>query len=302
MRMQSTTAAPARVAVARARPVALRRALPLIRWRALLLTLLAYAVAAVMLLPIWWMVSQSLTAERDIYQWPLRLVPDRPTLDNYVQIFSKPDVPMARWYFNSLLTAFGTTGLVLAVTSLAAYGYARLEFPGRNLLFFGLLSTMMIPGTVTFIPVFLILRELHLIDTYWALILPHAAGVFGVFLLRQFMKAIPRELEEAAIIDGANRLQIFWWIIVPLSRSALAALAIFVFLASWNDFLWPFVATNDMAMRTLPVGLTIFNGEYITERGLVMAGAAISSVPVLIVYAFFQQHIIKSLALTGLKG
>lgn len=105
-----------------------------------------------------------------------------------------------------------------------------------------------------------------------------------------------------AIIDGANRLQIFWWIIVPLSRSALAALAIFVFLASWNDFLWPFVATNDRAMRTLPVGLTIFNGEYITERGLVMAGAAISSVPVLIVYAFFQQHIIKSLALTGLKG
>jgi multiple sugar transport system permease protein len=184
---------------------------------------------------------------------------------------------------------------------LAAYGYARLEFPGRDVLFFALLSTLMIPGAVTVIPAFIIIRQLGLIDTYWALILPAGSSVFAVFLLRQFFQAIPRELEEAAVLDGCSRLGIYWRIILPLSRSALAALGIFVFLGSWNDFLWPFLVMNELTMRTLPVGLTIFNGEYWSERGLIMAGAAISTLPVLVVYALFQHHIIRGVALTGLK-
>jgi multiple sugar transport system permease protein len=264
---------------------------------------LAYLLTLMAALPLLWMLSQSLTPERDIYVWPPRLFPAHPTLDNYYRVlFSRPDLPMGRWYFNSFFVASATTVLVLLVASLAAYGYARLEFPGRNALFFGLLSTMMIPGAVTLIPVFIILRQLGMIDTYWALILPHGAGVFGVFLLRQFFQSIPRDLEEAAVLDGCSRLGIYWHVVLPLSRSAMAALAIFVFLGSWNDFLWPFIATNELSMRTLPVGLTIFNGEYWSERGLIMAGASISALPVLVVYAIFQQHIIRGIALTGLKA
>jgi multiple sugar transport system permease protein len=273
------------------------------RLRRLAIPVLAYLVAALMVLPIVWMVTQSLTPEREIYVWPLRLWPDNPTLANYYTLFfARPDVPIFRWYLNSFLAAFATTGLVLTVASLAAYGYARLQFPGRDLLFYGLLATIMIPGAVTFIPVFIMLRDLRLLDTYWALILPHGSSVFAVFLLRQFFLTIPRELEEAAVLDGCSRFGVYWRIVLPLSSSALAALAIFTFLNNWNDFFGPFVYTNDLLMRTLPVGLTIFNGEYWSERGLIMAGATISTIPVLVVYALFQQHIIRGVALTGLKG
>jgi multiple sugar transport system permease protein len=209
---------------------------------------------------------------------------------------------MARWYFNSFFVAFATTGIVLLVSSLAAYAYARLEFPGRDRLFYALLATLMIPGAVTFIPVFLMLRDLRWLDTYMALTVPHASSVFAVFFLRQFFLSIPRELEEAAVIDGCSRLGVYWRIILPLSGSALAALAIFTFLGSWNDFLSPLVFTNALEMRTLPVGLTILNGEYWSERGLIMAGATISALPVLVVYAIFQNYIIKGISLTGLKG
>jgi multiple sugar transport system permease protein len=265
--------------------------------------IVAYLVAAVMLFPIFWMVSQSLTPERDIYVWPLRLWPENPTLDNYRTLFfGRPDLPMMRWYFNSFFVATATTVLVLAVASLAAYGYARLQFPFRDQLFYFLLATLMIPGAVTFIPVFILLRDLRWLDTYMALTVPHASSVFAVFLLRQFFQSIPKELEEAAVLDGASRLRIYWSIVLPLSRSALAALAIFTFLGNWNDFFGPFVFTNELTMRTLPVGLTIFNGQYWSERGLIMAGATISSVPILVVYAIFQQQIIQGIALTGLKG
>ncbi|MCC6627996.1 MAG: carbohydrate ABC transporter permease [Chloroflexi bacterium] len=264
---------------------------------------LAYLVAALMLFPLFWMITQSLTPEKDIYVWPLRLWPESPTFDNYRTLFfGRPDLPMARWYFNSFFVASITTALVLAVASLAAYGYARLQFPFRDQIFYALLATLMIPGAVTFIPVFILLRDLRWLDTYMALTVPHASSVFAVFLLRQFFQSIPRELEEAAVLDGCSRFGVYWRIVLPLSTSALAALAIFTFLGNWNDFLGPFVFTNELTMRTLPVGLTIFNGQYWSERGLIMAGATISSIPVLIVYAIFQQQIIRGIALTGLKG
>ncbi len=273
------------------------------RPKRLLIALLAYASALIMLFPIYWMISQSLTPERDIYVWPPYLWPENPTFDNYRTLFfGRPDLPMMRWYFNSIFVAVATTVLVLFVASLAAYGYARLKFPFRNQLFYGLLATMMIPGAVTFIPVFILLRDLKWLDTYMALIVPNAASVFAVFMLRQFFQSIPRDLEEAALIDGASYFTIYWRIIIPLSRSALAALGIFTFLGSWNDFFGPFVYINELTMRTLPVGLTIFNGQYWSERGLIMAGATISSIPILVVYAIFQRHIISGIALTGLKG
>jgi multiple sugar transport system permease protein len=270
--------------------------------RQIVVPAVAYLVAALMFLPVWWMIAQSLTPERDIYVWPLRLAPDHPTLENYLRVFERPDLPIIRWYFNSFFVSSATTAVVVLVASMAGYGYARTEFPGRDTLFFGLLSTMMIPGAVTMIPVFIILRQLGLLDTYWALILPHGASVFGVFMMRQFFQTFPRELEEAAIIDGASRFGVFWRIVMPLSKAPLSALGIFVFLASWNDFLWPFIATNTNEMRTLPVGLTVFNGEYWSERGLVMAGATMATLPVLAVYAIFQRHIIQGFIISGMKG
>lgn len=270
--------------------------------RQLIIPVTAYLIGALMFLPIWWMISQSLTPERDIFIWPLRLFPPSPTLENYVNVFARPDLPILHWYFNSIFVSVATTILVVLVTSMAGYAYARLEFPFKNVMFFGLLATMMIPGAVTMIPVFIIMRTLHLLDTYSALILPHAAGVFGVFLMRQFFQTLPREVEEAAFLDGANRFGVYWQIAMPLSRAALAALSIFVFLGSWNDFLWPFIATNSNEMRTLPVGLTVFVGEYWSERGLVMAGATVSTLPVLVVYAIFQRQIIQGFVLSGLKG
>lgn len=281
-------------------PVAARRLR--VRPRRVVVPLVAYVVAAVTFLPIWWMISQSLTPENEIYVWPLRLFPAHPTIRNYFTVFQRPDVFLGRWFFNSVFVACATTALVVLVASMAGYAYARLEFPGRDVLFFALLSTMMIPGAVTMIPVFIILRQAHLLDTYWALILPHAAGVFGVFLMRQFFQTLPRELDEAAVLDGASRFGVYWRIAMPLSRAALAALGIFVFLGSWNDFLWPFIATNNIEMRTLPVGLTVFVGEYWSERGLVMAGATMATVPVLVVYAIFQRHIVQGFVLSGLKG
>ncbi len=275
---------------------------PPFRPRRLVIPAVAYVVAAAMFLPIWWMVSQSLTPEADIFVWPLRLVPDHPTIDNYFRVLARPDLPMARWFMNSVFVSLATTLLVVLVASMAAYAYARLEFPGRDIIFFALLTTMMIPGAVTMIPVFLIMRQLHILDTYWALILPHGAGVFGVFMMRQFFQGLPKELEEAAILDGLSRFGVYWKIALPLSKAALAALGIFVFLGSWNDFLWPFIATNSLEMRTLPVGLTVFVGEYWSERGLVMAGATMATIPVLIVYAIFQRQIIRGFVLSGLKG
>jgi len=207
-----------------------------------------------------------------------------------------------RWFWNSLFVAGTGTLTYLLLSSMAAYAFSRLEFPGRNILFFVVLSTLIIPGQVTIIPVFLILQKLHWFNTYYALIVPGLAGAFGVFLLRQFFLTIPREIEEAAFIDGCGRAGIYWRIILPLSKPALATLAIFSFLGGWNDFMLPLIATNEIEMRTLPVGLTIFLGRYSMQYGLVMATAVLATLPVLVMFLLFQRHIIRGVVPAGLKG
>lgn len=253
--------------------------------------------------PFYWMLVISFTPQNQIYRWPLRFFPDTPTLENYIQIFTRPDLQIGRWFTNSVVVATSETILTLLVCSLAAYGFARLEFPGRNQLFYSLLFALMVPGQVTLIPTFLLVRNLGWLDSYQGVVLPEVAGVFGVFLLRQFFLSLPRELEEAAIIDGAGRLRIYWQIALPLIRSGLVAMVIFVFLGSWNNLFWPLIILNRLEMRTLTVGLTVLRGTYGAEQmGVVMAGAAVASIPVLIVYAIFQRQILQSIALTGLKG
>lgn len=251
--------------------------------------------------PLYWMFVVSITPPADVFKWPLQFWPDMPTLENYRELFTRQDLMLGRWFLNSLIVSTCVTALVLFVASLTAYAFARLEFPGRNLIFVGLMFAMMIPGQVTLIPVYLLIRQLGWLDSYHALIWPAAANVFGVFLLRQFFMGIPKELEEAATIDGAGRFRIYWQIILPLAKSALIALGIFVFLGSWNDLFWPLIVLNRLEMRTLPVGLTVLQGTYTQERGLVLAGAALASIPVLIFYAIFQRRILKGVALTGLK-
>lgn len=259
-------------------------------------------IGFIVVFPLIWSVGQSLTSQTAIWDWPPRLIPENPTLENYQALFTRQDLQLGRWFFNSLFVSVTTTALVLFVTSMAAYSFARLRFPGRDIIFYIMLVTMMIPSQVTLIPVYMMIRDLGFIDTYHALIWPSLANVFAVFMLRQFFRGIPAELEEAAVMDGASRFRIYWRIILPISASAMTALGIFVFLGSWNDLFWPLIVLNRLEMRTLPVGLSVLADSYGREQGLVQAGAVFASVPVLIVYAIFQRRILEGITFTGMGG
>lgn len=273
-------------------------------------TAIAYCVLGVLtfsvLFPVLWIIAQSFMQERQIYRWPITFIPTPPTADNYLSLFTprpdRPALPIARWLFNSMFVATSVTILVVTVASMAAYAFARFEFAGRNFLFLFFGASMLIPAQITFIPSFLIVRALGWIDTYHALIWPPIAGFFGVFFLRQFFQTIPRDFEDAAIIDGCSRLGVFRHVILPLSVSALVTLGIFTFLGAWNDFVWTLIVLNSNDMRTLTVGLTIFNGEYWSEQGIIMAGAVFTSLPVVIVFLFLQKRITESMVLAGLAG
>ena len=268
----------------------------------LFLGLLAFLV----LFPVVWIVAQSMMKETQIYRWPITFIPTPITFDNYVDLFVKranrPELPIARWLFNSILVASSVTVLILAVTSTAAYAFARFDFPGNKFLFYCFGASMLIPSQITLIPTFLIVRAFGWVDSYHALIWPPLAGFFGVFFLRQFFTTIPRDFEDAAIIDGCSPLGVFRHVILPLSSSALVTLGIFTYLASWNDFVWTLIVLNSNEMRTLTVGLTIFNGEYWSEQGIIMAGAVFTSLPVVIVFLVLQKRISESMLLAGLGG
>ena len=199
------------------------------------------------------------------------------------------------------------TFVTLFVTRLAAYGFARLDFPFKNLIFVVVVFTLMIPSQIYMVPNYLLMRDLKWLDTFHALIWPAAPNVFGLFLLRQFFSTFPRELEEAAYVDGASRLRIYWQLMIPVNRNALIALGIFVFLHSWNDLFWPLIVLSRVENRTLPVGLAVLAGAYgsgdtFTEPALIMAASSMSSIPVLIVYMIFQRRITQSFKLTGMGG
>lgn len=276
------------------------------QYRSPLSRLLWYGLFAVLaaftLVPILFMLATSFKPERDIYEFPVRLWPKVWTWENYRLLFSRPNIPMLRWIWNSAVVTASITAGVLLIDSLAAFGFSRLRIAHKEKLFILIIASMMIPFPTTLIPVYIMLQRLHWLDTYKALIIPPLAGPFGLFLLKQFFDTIPRELEEAARIDGCGRLGLYARIIIPLSRPVLATLGIFVFMGSWNAFLWPLIVTNSVKMHPLPVGITLFNGEYWAERGLVMAAAAVCAVPVLIVFLIFQKYIVRGITLSGLKA
>lgn len=267
--------------------------------------LYAFMVAAAVLFvaPVLWMLVMSFLPEAEIFQPVPHWLPRNPTLSNYLELLKRAEeAPVGRWFLNSALVSLTGTFSYLLLSSMAAYAFARLRFPGREALFFIVLATLIIPGQVTIIPVFLILQKLGWFNTYCALIVPGLSGVFGVFLLRQFFLTIPTELEEAAVMDGCSRAGIYARIVLPLGKPALATLGIFSFLGAWNDFMLPLIACNEAEMRTLPVGLMIFLGRYTMQYGLVMAAAVLATVPVIAAFLLFQRHIIRGVVLTGLKG
>jgi multiple sugar transport system permease protein len=254
----------------------------------------------VMLLPFVWMVSTSLKLEGAVFAFPPEWIPNPIRWGNYPETWTS--APFNWYLFNTAFVAVTVTTLEVLTSSLAAYSFARLRFPGRDRIFLLYLGTLMIPGQVTIIPNFVLMKYLGWTDTYWALIIPPAFTAFGTFLLRQFFMTIPVELEEAAKIDGASYPRIYATIILPLSGPALSTLAVFAFMTQWNNFLWPLIVTNSNHMRTFTVGLRFFVDEYNTKYHYLMAGSVMSIIPIIVVFVFFQRYFVRSIKLTGMGG
>lgn len=271
------------------------------KWRQRGLETLVALGAVAFVLPVAIMLLTAFKPDSEIVKFS-GIVPRHPTLANFYDILGSPEeIPIFRWFLNSVFISLSITTLVLTVDACAAYALARLDLPGARAVFLGIVATLMVPGQILLVPVYLLLNAFGWLDTPLALIVPAGAGAFGVFLLYQFFLGIPRELEEAADLDGCSRRQILWRVVLPLSRPALATLGIFVFMGAWNDFVGPLVYLDSVDKYTLPVGIALFQTSYFAEYGLTLAAAVICTIPVVVAFLVFQKHIIEGIALTGLK-
>ncbi|MEU2612680.1 carbohydrate ABC transporter permease [Micromonospora sp. NPDC007271] len=259
-------------------------------------------LALVFVTPLVWMLLTSLKTYGDAQRIPPSWLPRPFATYGFEGILHNDANPVLRWFLNSMLAAALHALLVLATASMAAYALARLRFRGRSLSFALIVGTLFIPPTSLIIPNFVIADRLGWIDTLTVVVVPGAASAFGVFFLRQFFLSIPRELEEAAVLDGANHWQVFTRVLLPLSRPALATLAVLSFLTNWNDFLWPIYVLFSPERLTLPAGLGLLQGAYNTDYPVIMAGAVLASVPVLVLFVLAQRHVIQGVSRSGLKG
>jgi multiple sugar transport system permease protein len=255
--------------------------------------------AFTMVTPLLWMLATSLKPLEDVFKWPPLGFQSRPVWTNYRDIWEV--VPFGRYLANTFLVSLARTAGVLVTSSLAGYAFARLRFPGRDVLFLAYLGTIMVPGQVTMIPAFIIMRELGWLDTYMALIIPGLFSPLATFLMRQYFLTLPRSLEDAAAIDGAGLFTAFRRIALPLAKPALATVGVFTFLTSWNDFLWPLIVTNSQDVRVVSVGLTEFQNLYYTDWPLLMAASLVAVLPVLVLYVFAQRYFVAGIATTGIR-
>lgn len=277
--------------------------------RVFLTYLVLGVVGLLMLFPFLWMLSTSLKPAQDVFTSfdnPLKaLMPRQTRPQNYAEVYETTrnmGGGFARWYFNSVLVAVVVTVGQVTTSACAAYAFARLRFRGRDSLFLGYLGTMMIPGAVTMIPNFILMRQLGALDSYFALMVPPMFSAYGTFMLRQFFMGIPRDLEEAATLDGCGLLRIFTTVILPLSKPALATLTIFTFMGNWQSFYWPLIVVNQDSTKTLPLGLLTFMGLYNTQWALLMAGSLMMILPMIIVFVLGQKWFISGIQLGALKG
>ncbi|ACQ78445.1 binding-protein-dependent transport systems inner membrane component [Beutenbergia cavernae DSM 12333] len=260
------------------------------------------ALTAAFVVPLLLMLSTSFKSPQEANSLTFRLFPENPTLSAYSEILNNPEIPILRWLGNSLLVAVLHCVLVVVLAALAAYALAKMDFRFKKAIFAAIVATMFAPGVIFLIPHFLIVNQLGWLNTYASLVVPSAAGAFGVFFLRQFFLGVHPSIEEAARMDGCNRWATFRRIAVPLAMPAIATLAVLAFLSSWNDFLWPVFVLFSSEMQTLPAGLAQLQGENAARFDLMMAGAVIASLPVLLVYVFAQRYIIDGVAAGGVKG
>jgi multiple sugar transport system permease protein len=273
------------------------------------------ALAILFVAPFAYMVTSSFQPLSRIFAYPPQWIPTHPTLDNYKGFFTS-DHPIGRWILNSAFTTSAITIAQLFFSSLVAYTFAKRTFPGRDFLFFLGLATMMLPDPVLMIPRYLILKGIPLfggndlmgvgghgwLDSYWGYIVPQLVNPFGIFLLRQYMKSIPDELLDAARVDGAGHFRIYWRVVLPLSRPALAALAIFTFQFWWQAFFWPLIIINSPQLYTLPLGLALFQEHNRVVWNLIMAGSVLGALPLLVVFLIFQRQFVRGISLSGMKG
>ena len=267
----------------------------------ILATVIVSVLAVAWLIPFAWATLTALKSETEAASTPISWIPASGfTLDAFTKVLGSGNIPT--WTLNSLFTSAAITAITLVISASVAYAISRIDFRGKDLLMGVIIASIIVPPPVLIIPLFQQMQWLNLIDTYWAVILPQVIHSPMVFVLKKFFDQIPRELEEAALMDGAGRLRIFTTIVLPLSRPILAAVAIFVFIGAWNNFLWPFIATNESSLLTLPVGLQTIKSAYGIQYAQNMASALLAALPLILVFLFFQRQIIKGVATTGLAG
>ncbi|MFB2893914.1 carbohydrate ABC transporter permease [Aerosakkonemataceae cyanobacterium BLCC-F50] len=259
------------------------------------------AIALIMLFPLFWLISTAFKSpSENIFQFPPQFFPTQPTFDNFIRVWQS--LPFAQYLFNSTLVAGLTVILNLLFCALAAYPLARLEFKGRNIIFAIIVSTIMIPFQIVMIPLYILTVQLGLKNSYLGIIFPSLASAFGIFLLRQAFQGVPKELEEAARMDGCSELGIWWFIMLPAIRPALVTLAIFTFIGSWSDFLWPLIVIEQPEYYTLPLGVARLAGTFSLDWRLIAAGSVISIAPILLLFIILQRYIVKSDLGSGVKG
>lgn len=261
---------------------------------------LVILIALLTLAPLLWMIGASFMQQGAANVFPPKFLPDSPTLEHYKVLFTQLNLP--RYLLNSVVISVSITIISLLFNSMAGFAFAKYRFPGRDSLFRTLLAAMIIPAQVTMLPLFLLLKQFGVINTYLGVIIPGMASIFGIFLIRQYIFSIPDSLIEAARMDGASDFRIYWSVILPLAKPILVTLAIFTFMGAWNDFLWPLIVLTRDSMYTLPVALANLMGEHVQDTELMMAGSVLTILPVLIVFLALQKYYIKGILIGGVKG
>lgn len=270
-----------------------------IRFNRVILHIVLIIGSIISVFPFIWMITTAFKGQSEVFSTKLVILPTEWKFDNFVDAITT--IPFGRFYLNTIIITVARVVGQLIIASMAGYGFARLRFPGRDVLFWAIMAAMMVPFQVTLVPDYILLRTLGWLDTYTGLIIPSLVSSFGIFLLRQFFLTLPQDLEDAAIVDGCNPFQTFWHVSLPLAKPILGSFGFLVALWSWNDFIWPLIVTRSTEMQTLSVALSLLQGQYVSNFGVLMAAATMTILPMIILFIFAQRYVIEGITMSGLK-